>query len=192
MIMKNPCAVVRHRSAINTVSVIVHFISSVTLPLSFTIFLTIKRCRRAKTRRYSGMSTAHTKRGILSLMKHVVLRTNFWKVLLFLSSTGSGRWGWMAPQVHTKIVVRQLHMMFHRVLQVSMSLHDDDEVPSLTSGTDCALTASEWMRRKVIMTAQNVRNPKQLFMTVSTRNSVYCTEHSRYSQPELSLTWGDK
>lgn len=58
-------------------------------------------------------------------------------------------------------------MISHRVLQLLMSLHDgdvahdgdavqDDDVgSSLAAGTGRALAAREWMRRRVIMVAQN-------------------------------------
>jgi hypothetical protein len=121
----------------------------------FTIFLAIKRCRIAQARMYSGTSSAHMNSTNLFLKKHDILWTHLGQRSMYCVSTGSGRLGWIATHVHKNIVVMQLHIMSSRVLQLSISLHEDDvlDMDISRAGTGRARAEScEWMKkRKSIM-----------------------------------------
>jgi hypothetical protein len=113
------------------------------MPLSFTIFLAIKRWRIAQARMYSGTSSAHMNNTTFVLKKHNVLCTHLDQKSMSGVSTGSGTFGWTAAHVHKNIVVMQLHTMPNSVRQLSISLHEDDVLALSTAGTGRARAESK-------------------------------------------------
>jgi hypothetical protein len=64
--------------------------------------------------------------GIFAPNKDKIFCAHLFQNFVSLVTTGCGTLGWIATQVQRMIVVIQLHMMLKSVLQLLMSLHEEE------------------------------------------------------------------
>ena len=93
------------------------------LLFSLAIFRALKNCLIAQASIYSGTSNAQINNGRRCSANDDSGFNTHLSIQLFASCLlGHGTLGWMATQVHEKIVTRQLQTMFQIDLQCEMSV----------------------------------------------------------------------